>query len=265
MTMPNPRGNSGNLLYNPGAIYTAPLATAEPSGLTGAWPSGWRASGYTDAGSQFDYQLQTAEIKVEEELDVIANATTGRQMTVRFALAEVTATNIDVAYNGGSLVSPSPATTTLATPAITAGQVVTAVHVPALAAGVEIGGTVSVTTSGNTDTFICGTAAVTSDTSITVIPQTAIFAHSISDVVTIVSGLVSYEPPPLGAETRLMLGYESEDGTVRGIFRRCLNVGNVATAFKRAPQKAILPVEFRLEKPAGVNPFRFLLAERRVA
>jgi len=186
MTMPSPRGNAGNVLYNPGAVFAAVLGSTEPTDLTTAWDAAWIPVGYTDQGSQFDYQIQTAEVKVEEELDPIAVEPTGRTMTLRLALAELTAKNIERAYNGG--------------------------------------------------VFTPGTSGA---------PGT-------------------YEPPDLGQETRIMLGYESEDSTVRAIFRRCINVANISTMFKRAPQKAVLPVEFRLERIAGTaKPFHFILAASR--
>lgn len=189
MTMPSPRGNTGNVMYNPGALYAAPLATAEPTDLTTAWGTGWTLIGYTDAGSQFDYQWQSAEVKVEEELDILANAPIGRVMTVRLAIAEFVARTLQIAYNGGTL-----------TPAVTGP--------PAAAA--------------------------------------------------------YYEPPDFGQEQRIMVGYESEDSTIRIVFRRTINVSNVSTMFKRAPQKATLPVELRLERLVGsVKPFRVLMNNAR--
>lgn len=74
----------------------------------------------------------------------------------------------------------------------------------------------------------------------------------------------TYTPPELGAETRIMLGWESEDGEERWVFRQCFQTGNVEVARKKAPNKALIPVEFTLEKPAGVPPFKTIFATARV-
>lgn len=82
---------------------------------------------------------------------------------------------------------------------------------------------------------------------------------------TVVSGtgatqLNKYEPPDPGGEVRAMLGWESLDSTVRAICYQCLNSGTVETAFKKAPDKSLLPCEFRFEKPATTQPFEFYTA-----
>ncbi len=78
--------------------------------------------------------------------------------------------------------------------------------------------------------------------------------------ITLVSGtgatqLNKYSPPAAGAEVRAMLGWESLDNTVRLICHQTINAGTVEMAFKKAPDKALLPCEFRLEKPASTEPF----------
>lgn len=62
-------------------------------------------------------------------------------------------------------------------------------------------------------------------------------------------GYVSFEPPDLGDEERLMMWWASDDGEEALLLRRVLQVGSVATARNKAPNKATFPVQFRLEKP----------------
>lgn len=84
-----------------GTLYVAPLGTTEPTSVTGAWPSAWKALGYTDAGSDFTVTPQTAEITVEEEYWAIRTVITGYSAVTTFALAEQTAQNLVVSLNGG--------------------------------------------------------------------------------------------------------------------------------------------------------------------
>ncbi len=51
-----------------------------------------------------------------------------------------------------------------------------------------------------------------------------------------------------------MLGWESEDATVRIVCYQVLNSGTVETQFAKPPQKALLPATFQLEKPATGPP-----------
>jgi hypothetical protein len=102
------RGTAANIALGPGRLYIAPLGSVEPVDLTTAWASvdaGWVLLGYTDAGSEFDYSLSTDPVNVAEELDPLQVTTTGRAASVKFALAELTATNLKRASNGGTIGS----------------------------------------------------------------------------------------------------------------------------------------------------------------
>lgn len=68
----------------------------------------------------------------------------------------------------------------------------------------------------------------------------------------------SFEPPTPGSETRVMIVWTSDDSEParRWIFRRCFQSGSVEMARQKAPNKTLLPVEFRLEKPEGSAPFK---------
>jgi hypothetical protein len=179
-----PRGNPAALALGPGYLYLAPLGTPEPVDLIATWAAvsaAWIAMGYTDNGSQFNYQLNTSPVPVAEELDPISNTPDGRTMSVDFSLAQITATNLKTAFNGG--------------------------------------------------------------------------------VVTSASGCVYFEPPDLGTEIRVMLGFESEDHTERWLYRQCFNGGQIQMPRQKGAAKAVIPVSFMLEKPAtGLRPFRAIMA-----
>jgi hypothetical protein len=73
--------------------------------------------------------------------------------------------------------------------------------------------------------------------------------------ITTTSGVTKFEPPGVGEYEHVMIGWESNDGLERWIFRKCLQVGNVEIARRRAPNKATLPMQFRALKPADATVF----------
>jgi hypothetical protein len=95
----NVYAGSRSVKVGAGTLYWAPLGTAEPVSVTGAWPSGWTPLGYTEAGSTFSYTTTTSSITPEEEFDPVANFTTARAATMAFNLMEVTAQNLSIALN----------------------------------------------------------------------------------------------------------------------------------------------------------------------
>lgn len=68
--------------------------------------------------------------------------------------------------------------------------------------------------------------------------------------------LSEYVPPEVGAEVRAMVGWESRDSTERLVMYQCFQTGDVKTTRKPGAAKALLPAEFRAEKPSGNPPFR---------
>lgn len=77
---------------------------------------------------------------------------------------------------------------------------------------------------------------------------------------TLVSGtgataLTSLEPPEPADITRCMIGWESLDNTTRIIARQCINAVAVESAFRRAPDTALIPVQFNFERPAAAKSF----------
>lgn len=182
------RGNPANLALGPGSLYAAVLGTPEPTDLTTPWATvsaAWIALGYTEEGSTFNYSVDSENVEVAEELDPIAVALTSRELSISFALAEITAANLKLALNGGTI------------------------------------------TSG--------------------------------------TGIVTFEPPDLGEETRLMLGWESEDHTERWVYRKCLQVGGIEMSRAKGAAKATIGCEFKLERPAAAKSFKAMLATARAA
>lgn len=67
------------------------------------------------------------------------------------------------------------------------------------------------------------------------------------------------EPPELGDEVRIMLGFDAEDGLERVVYRKCLQAGTVTTPRRKGAEFARFPVEFALEEVTGAKPFRHFL------
>lgn len=61
--------------------------------------------------------------------------------------------------------------------------------------------------------------------------------------------LGTFEPVAPGSEVRIMLGWESTDGTTRIVIRQAIQGGEVAMEFQKAPAFAGLPVTFNFEVP----------------
>lgn len=94
--------NSALLQIGPGILYVAPIGTAEPTVVTGAWPSGWTALGSTETGSEFIYNITVADVDVAELLDPVQIRTTKRKANLKFDLAEVSAYHVQLGLNGGA-------------------------------------------------------------------------------------------------------------------------------------------------------------------
>ena len=67
-------------------------------------------------------------------------------------------------------------------------------------------------------------------------------------------GLVwEFEPPDLGAEQRVMIGWDAynavADNDLRMIFRRCLQGGSIGMENRKGVTKSLIAANFQLEKP----------------
>lgn len=62
-----------------------------------------------------------------------------------------------------------------------------------------------------------------------------------------------FEPPDLGNETRVMIGWDAYNdpaqNDLRMIFRRCLQGGSIGLENRKGVQKSLIAANFQLEKP----------------
>ena len=66
----------------------------------------------------------------------------------------------------------------------------------------------------------------------------------------------SYTPPEPGLEKSVILVFESEDGEERWVWKQVTQGGSVALSRKKGADKTLIPVEFRIERPAaGGSPW----------
>ena len=109
--MAAPGANPSAVVVGAGSLYIAQLGTPEPNGpssTAGVFPSAWHALGYTEDGHDFQQQITSTPLEVAEELEPVKTVVTARITTVTFQLAQITARNLQIALNGGS-VDPTPA------------------------------------------------------------------------------------------------------------------------------------------------------------
>lgn len=87
------------------------------------------------------------------------------------------------------------------------------------------------------------------------------YAFNGGTVTTLAGTVVRFERPDIDdQDIYLMIGWESNDGEERWIFRKCIQTGNVNIARRKAPDKALIPMEFRLVVPSpGVLPWTSVL------
>lgn len=95
------------VLTDPGYLFIAPLATAEPthtvagSVFTDAWSASWIPLGATTEGSTFSYSSTVEAISAAEFFDPIKYVTTERAGNIAFNLMDFTLANYRRAMNGG--------------------------------------------------------------------------------------------------------------------------------------------------------------------
>lgn len=77
------------------------------------------------------------------------------------------------------------------------------------------------------------------------------------------TAIYSAAPPTPGNEVRVQLGWESLDNTMRLICFQTINGENIQSAFKKAPDKAVIPCTFNFEVPASGIPFKFYGTQTR--
>ena len=93
--------------YGPGVLYAAPYGTAVPTSISSVLDPAFITLGATVDGSTFSYQIQTADLMIEESYRPVKVATTGILETLTFNLAEYTANHLSAAFNGGFVAAPT--------------------------------------------------------------------------------------------------------------------------------------------------------------
>lgn len=96
-------GNPLAVRVGPGHLKIAPIGSTEPTDLATPWAGAWTDLGYTNEGSEFVFDQTFEDVEVAEELEPVEVIQTARQTTVNFALAELTAANMQRALNGGEI------------------------------------------------------------------------------------------------------------------------------------------------------------------
>lgn len=183
-------GTVGNIRVGPGWLYyNLNLSAPEPADLTTPWATvdaGWLAPGYTEEGHEVTYSPSFESIEVAEEKLPVDYESGAAELSMAFSLAEITAENMSLAWNGGSIV-------------------------------------------------ISGAGA---------------------------SRIKTFEPNDETVDAlEIKLGWEAFNGKERYVFRRCLQVGDVAIARRKAPNKALIPMSFRCMKPlTGAKPFKHIIS-----
>lgn len=108
------------ILTDPGYLFWAPLATAEPIHAAAAstyaadpWPVAWIPLGATEDGAEFSYEINVEAITVAEFFDPIRYSTTERTGSFSFNLASWTLNNVKKVMNGGTISTVSGTAATL--------------------------------------------------------------------------------------------------------------------------------------------------------
>lgn len=166
-------GNPLNVDVGPGKLWAGSIDATEPTSAEGPITESQDGGadgefvpiGFTDEGSSFTYEVSSEGITVAEVLAEIASKRTGTVSQVSFAMAEMTARNLNLALNGG-IVAPS-----------------------------------------------------------------------------------SVEPVDVEDEKRIKLVWQADNGAL-WVFRRCYNIGTIEIANRKAPQKRLIAVQFKVELPA---------------
>jgi hypothetical protein len=70
------------------------------------------------------------------------------------------------------------------------------------------------------------------------------------------TALYDVQPGAVGSEVRCMIGWESLDNTLRLVCYQTIQGGEVASAFKKAPDYAVIPCTFNMEIPSSGVPFK---------
>ena len=106
MVMPQ---NRKEVRVGPGKLWLAPVGAVEPLNLLATFASvpatPWIAGPYTEEGTTFTISPSYEDIEVAEEYDPIDVEQVGRNLTVAMAIAQLAATYMQLALNGGTITA----------------------------------------------------------------------------------------------------------------------------------------------------------------
>ena len=95
--------NPAAISLGPGVLHDAPLGSTIPTDITTALDEAFLPIGYTNEGSEVSFEVSSDPVEVAESFDPVRYATTSRNGSVTFAMAENTVQNLERAFNGGSV------------------------------------------------------------------------------------------------------------------------------------------------------------------
>lgn len=73
------------------------------------------------------------------------------------------------------------------------------------------------------------------------------------------AGVTTFEPPLVPGETRIKIGWESDDGLERYLFRKAFNVGGLTLTHRPGADYGVIPMQFRIEAPGGtIRPWSYI-------
>jgi hypothetical protein len=99
----------------PGKLYAAPVGSTEPSDLATALTTPWTTGflGWTEEGHVFTITPSYENVEVAESLIPLLKIATGQDLVVEFALAEITAANVQKALNGATVTASGSGATAI--------------------------------------------------------------------------------------------------------------------------------------------------------
>lgn len=95
-------GTPSNVKLGPGRLWIAPLGTAEPASATAVLPSAWWALGYTETGTELQFNRTTSAVMVAEEFDSIDEVNVSRDILLNVEIAERTKKRLLLVHGGGA-------------------------------------------------------------------------------------------------------------------------------------------------------------------
>jgi len=96
-------GTPSNVKLGPGRLWIAPLGTAEPASATAVLPSAWWPLGYTETGTELQFNRTTEAVMVAEEFDSIDEVNVSRDILLNVEIAERTKKRLILVHGGGAL------------------------------------------------------------------------------------------------------------------------------------------------------------------